>query len=63
MEEKLDRIIELLEELVELKRPKEVKLNFNQVLIKHTDDEAVARTVQEAIDRADVESVRYRPRP
>jgi hypothetical protein len=63
MEAKLDRIIELLEELVELKRPKEVKLNFNQVLIAHQDDEAVAKTVKEAVDRADVESVRYRPRP
>lgn len=63
MEEKLDRIIELLEQIVENTKKPEARLNFSQVLIKHTDDEAVARTVSEASNRDDVESVRYRPRP
>jgi len=63
MEEKLDRIIELLEQLVENTKPKEFSLNYNQVLINHNNDEAVAQTVKEASDRTDVRSVRYRPRP
>jgi hypothetical protein len=63
MEAKLDRIIELLEEIAASTRPKEVKLNFNQVLINHNDEEAVAKTVSEASARADVRAVRYRPRP
>jgi hypothetical protein len=63
MEEKLDRILELLEELVEQGKPREFKLNYNQVLINHNNEEAVAQTVKEASDRADVRSVRYRPRP
>lgn len=63
MENKLDRIIELLEQIAENTKKTEPKLNFNQVLINHNNVEAVAETVREAAARADVRSVRYRPRP
>lgn len=59
MEEKLDRIIELLEVLVANSKPR--RIDFNQVLISHADEEAVAATVTEMISRADVDFIRYRP--